>query len=46
MYRKIGARDKRTAFYPGSDHGWSLVESSRSATQIWDLVLGWIERRT
>jgi pimeloyl-ACP methyl ester carboxylesterase len=42
IFRKIGARDKRTAIYPGSEHGWQFVESSRFAPQARALVLAWI----
>jgi hypothetical protein len=43
IFRRVGAADKRTAFYPGSDHGWQLVESSRFASQGRALVLRWLE---
>jgi alpha-beta hydrolase superfamily lysophospholipase len=42
IYRKVGARDKRTAIYPGSDHGWQFVESSRFAPRARALVLAWL----
>jgi pimeloyl-ACP methyl ester carboxylesterase len=42
IFRKIGARDKRTAIYPGSEHGWQFVETSRFAPQARALVLAWI----
>jgi pimeloyl-ACP methyl ester carboxylesterase len=42
IFRKVGARDKRTAIYPGSDHGWQLVETSRFAPQARALVLAWL----
>jgi dienelactone hydrolase len=29
IFRRVGARDKRTAFYPGSAHGWDIIERSR-----------------
>jgi pimeloyl-ACP methyl ester carboxylesterase len=43
IFRRVGAADKRTAIYPGSDHGWQLVEGSRFAAKARTLVLGWIE---
>jgi pimeloyl-ACP methyl ester carboxylesterase len=46
IFRKIGARDKRTAFYPGSDHGWQLVETSRFAPRVRALAIAWIERHS
>jgi pimeloyl-ACP methyl ester carboxylesterase len=42
IFRRIGAADKRIALYPGSDHGWQLVESSRFASKARTLVLRWI----
>jgi pimeloyl-ACP methyl ester carboxylesterase len=43
IFRRVGAADKRTAFYPGSDHGWQLVDSSRFAARARPLVLRWME---
>jgi pimeloyl-ACP methyl ester carboxylesterase len=43
IFRRVGAADKRKVFYPGSDHGWELVDSSRFAPQARRLVLRWIE---
>jgi hypothetical protein len=42
IFRRVGARDKRTAFYPGSAHGWDIIERSRVAGQARSLVLRWI----
>jgi dienelactone hydrolase len=42
IFRKVGATDKRTAFYPGSNHGWELVDTSRYAAQARALVLRWL----
>jgi pimeloyl-ACP methyl ester carboxylesterase len=42
IFRKIGARDKRTAIYPGSQHGWQLVEFARFAPRTRALVLAWL----
>jgi dienelactone hydrolase len=42
IFRKVGARDKRTALYPGSDHGWQFMETSRYAPKARALVLAWI----
>jgi pimeloyl-ACP methyl ester carboxylesterase len=46
MFRKVAARDKRTALYPGSDHGWQLVESAPFAPRARALVLSWIRSHT
>lgn len=43
IFRRVGAPDKRTALYPGSDHGWAIIESSHFAQQARTLVLGWIK---
>jgi alpha-beta hydrolase superfamily lysophospholipase len=42
IFRKVGARDKRTAIYPGSEHGWQFVESSWFAPRARALVLAWL----
>jgi pimeloyl-ACP methyl ester carboxylesterase len=46
IFRRVGARDKRAAFYPGSDHGWDIIETSRFASKARSLVLGWIARHS
>jgi pimeloyl-ACP methyl ester carboxylesterase len=46
IFRRIGARDKQTALYPGSDHGWGLLESARFAPRARALVLRWIASRS
>jgi pimeloyl-ACP methyl ester carboxylesterase len=43
IFRRVGAADKRTAFYPGSDHGWQLLDSARFAPKARSLVLRWLE---
>jgi pimeloyl-ACP methyl ester carboxylesterase len=42
IFRRIGAKDKRTAIYPGSDHGWPLVVNGRFAPPSLALILRWI----
>lgn len=42
IFRRIGSRDKRTALYPGSDHGWALVDVGRLAASRRALILSWI----
>jgi pimeloyl-ACP methyl ester carboxylesterase len=44
IFRTVGARDKRTALYPGSYHGWQIVEISPYAARARALVFSWIER--
>lgn len=46
IFRKVGARDKRTAIYPGSEHGWQFVETSRFAPRARALVLAWLASRS
>jgi dienelactone hydrolase len=46
IFRRIGAADKHTAFYPGSDHGWQILEYSHFAPGAQALVLAWIKRHT
>jgi pimeloyl-ACP methyl ester carboxylesterase len=46
IFHRIGARDKRTALYPGFHHGWQLVESTTFAPRARALVLGWIASHT
>jgi dienelactone hydrolase len=40
ILHRIGARDKSSAFYPGSFHGWDLVDGAPFAARA--LVLTWI----
>jgi len=42
IFRKIGARDKHTALYPGEEHGWQLVDTSRFASRARALVFAWL----
>jgi pimeloyl-ACP methyl ester carboxylesterase len=46
IFRRIGAPDKRTAIYPGGDHGWLLVTNGRYASPSFALVLRWIQLRS
>ena len=46
IFRKIGTRDKRAVFYPGSRHGWDLVGNARFATSARALVYRWIRNRS
>jgi pimeloyl-ACP methyl ester carboxylesterase len=43
IFRRVGAVDKHTAFYPGSYHGWELLDSSPFAPKARSLVLRWLE---
>jgi pimeloyl-ACP methyl ester carboxylesterase len=44
ILRRIGSRDKRSALYPGSDHGWALVDAGRLTASRRALILNWIHR--
>jgi pimeloyl-ACP methyl ester carboxylesterase len=46
IVRRIGSRDKRTALYPGSDHGWALVDAGSLAPARRSLILAWIRKRS
>ncbi len=46
IFRKAGSRDKRSAFYRGSWHGWSLVQDAPFAAKTRALILAWIRARS
>jgi dienelactone hydrolase len=46
ILRRIGARDKRTALYPGTEHGWQIIENTRLGSRRLALVLHWLEARS
>jgi alpha-beta hydrolase superfamily lysophospholipase len=46
LYRRAGSKDKRTAFYPGAFHGWSIVETAPYAARARALILSWIRARS
>jgi pimeloyl-ACP methyl ester carboxylesterase len=46
ILRRIGSHDKRAALYPGSDHGWALVDVGRLAASRRALILNWLRRRS
>jgi pimeloyl-ACP methyl ester carboxylesterase len=46
VFRRIGSRDKRTAFYRGSRHGYDLVQSGPNAAAVRALILGWVRSRS
>jgi alpha-beta hydrolase superfamily lysophospholipase len=45
LLRRAGAKDKRTALYPGGFHGWDLVEDAPYAARARALVLAWLRKR-
>lgn len=45
IFRRIGATDKRTAFYPGSDHGWGILAGT-FARPAQKLALDWIAKHS
>jgi alpha-beta hydrolase superfamily lysophospholipase len=46
LLRRAGSKDKQTAFFPGSWHGWELVEDAPYAAQARAAILRWIRRHT
>ena len=46
VFGMIGSADKKIVLYPGSDHGWDLVEQPPYAARTRALVLGWIRARS
>jgi alpha-beta hydrolase superfamily lysophospholipase len=46
VFRRVGSRDKRTAIYRGSRHGFELVRSGTSAARARALILAWIRSRS
>jgi pimeloyl-ACP methyl ester carboxylesterase len=46
IFHRVGAADKRRVFYPGSYHGWQLVQGSPFASKARTLVLDWIKRHS
>jgi alpha-beta hydrolase superfamily lysophospholipase len=46
IFRRVGSRDKRTAIYRGSRHGFELVQSGPSAASARALILAWIRSRS
>jgi alpha-beta hydrolase superfamily lysophospholipase len=46
LIRRVGSKDKRTAFYPGGWHGWGIVETAPYAARARALILAWIHTRS
>jgi len=46
IFHRVGSRDKRTVFYPGSLHGWELVQYAPFAARTRALILAWIRARS
>lgn len=46
IFRRIGSHDKRTALYPGSDHGWGLVADTATGARTRALILNWLQARS
>jgi dienelactone hydrolase len=46
IVREVGSRDKHSIFYPGSDHGWTLVQTTAVAQKTRALILDWIHRHS
>jgi pimeloyl-ACP methyl ester carboxylesterase len=46
IFGRIGSHDKRKVFYPGSEHGWFIVDSGPFAARTRALILNWIRSRS
>jgi ornithine cyclodeaminase/alanine dehydrogenase-like protein (mu-crystallin family) len=46
LLHKAATKDKRTAFYPGGWHGWSIVETAPYAASARALIASWLEARS
>jgi dienelactone hydrolase len=45
IVRAAGSADKQLALYPGSYHGWDLLEQAPFRERAWSRLLGWIAAR-
>lgn len=46
IVRAAGSNDKRSVFYPGSLHGWELVQNAPFAAKTRALILAWMRARS
>jgi pimeloyl-ACP methyl ester carboxylesterase len=46
IFHAVGADQKRIVLYPGSTHGWDLVDATPRGERTRDLILRWIRRYT
>jgi pimeloyl-ACP methyl ester carboxylesterase len=46
VFRDIGSADKKIVLYPGSTHGWDLVEQPPYGARTRALILKWIQARS
>jgi pimeloyl-ACP methyl ester carboxylesterase len=46
IFRSVGSQDKRQVLYPGSLHGWQLVQNGPFAAKTRALLLTWIRARS
>lgn len=42
VFRSVGSKDKREVLYPGSLHGWELIQANPHAAKTRALILAWI----
>ena len=42
MVKAAGSADKQLALYPGSNHGWDLLEHAPFRRPVWSRLLEWI----
>ena len=42
MVTAAGSADKQLVLYPGSNHGWDLLELAPFQRRVWSRLLDWI----
>jgi alpha-beta hydrolase superfamily lysophospholipase len=42
LFRATGSPDRQLTLYPGSYHGWDLLERAPFKRQVWSRLLGWL----
>ncbi|MFL5959789.1 MAG: alpha/beta hydrolase [Gaiellaceae bacterium] len=45
LVRAAGSADKQLVLYPGSYHGWDLLELAPFKRRVWSQLLGWLDAR-
>lgn len=45
LVHAAGSADKQLTLYPGSYHGWDLLERAPFKRRVWSRLLGWLDAR-
>lgn len=45
LYRAVASKHKQVAVFPGSYHGWDMLDVAPYNTQVKALILGWLTRQ-